>query len=125
MKIKKIILVLISVVSFVICANEFTVPKIKKPIKISARKIKENTLEKIGEALKLLIKLDLELLNLRADLQTEFEAGLYSDGGACINSSSKSERQQYLDTLTALNIDLEDQISIIKNKIKKLNIKIA
>ena len=103
-------------------ANEFTVPKASSK-KVSAKKIKEQTLEQIGEALKLLIDLDRELVELRASLQSEFEAGIYSDGGVHVNSSSKQVRQSHLDITKELCADLEKEIKIIRLKIKKLKTK--
>lgn len=116
-----ILIPITALTTLVLCASEFTIPKdVNKSKKVSAKKIKECTLEEIGDSLKLLIQLDQSLLNLRSGLQNEFEAGLYSEGGKCINSSSKNTRNSYLKLVKELNKDLEEQIINFKNKAKKL-----
>lgn len=104
-------------------ANEFTVPKV---VKSSAKELKSDILECIGDCLKLETELARSvnqysgvLIELRNDLQIDLEAGLSGDDVA-INSSSKSERAHYLKNVQLVQAELEQQIKAVTANTKKL-----
>lgn len=112
-------------------ASDFTVPK-NAPVtnqasSNSAKKIKELILDQVSQILKFnLIDLDRILIDLRVYLQDEVELGWCGEQQTLINSSSKSQRQAYLDLVTQLNLELANSIKIVEQKInelKSLNLK--
>ena len=103
-------------------ANDFTTPKnlANQPLP-AAKKIKEVILEQISTILKKdLIKLDFLLIELRAYLQDEFELALCGEKTTLINSSSKADRQAYLEVIQALEEELLSDFKKIQDKIKQL-----
>ncbi len=132
MKFKYLFFSLLIVSSIWLTPSDFTLPKnvqTSKQVVVnnSAKKIKELILEQISQLLKLnLIGLDRILIDLRVYLQDEFEAGLCGEHETLINSSSKSQRQAYLDLITQLNLELANSIKVVEqkiNEIKALNLK--
>jgi hypothetical protein len=88
---------------------------------LSAKKIKESILEQISQILKFnLIGLDRILIDLRVLLQDEVELGLCGEHDTLINSSSRSERQAYLDLITQLNLELVTSMQVVEQKIKEI-----
>ncbi len=122
-KIKQIYLV---IMILILChssgANDFTTPKnlANQPLP-AAKKIKEVTLEQISSVLKKhLINLDFLLIELRAYLQDEFELALCGEKITLINSSSKADRQAYLEVIQELEEELVNDFKRIQDKIKRL-----
>ena len=109
----------------ILVASDFTVAKnvqVNQSANLKpAKKIKELILETISQILKNnLINLDRLLIDLRVYLQDEFELGVCGEHETLINSSSKSERQAYLDLVTQLNSELTTSLKKFEDAIKQL-----
>lgn len=130
MKFKSFFLACVMTLATVVIASEFVTPKynLNQPANLKpAKKIKELIIDKISHVVRdLLVKLDYLSINARVYLLDQLELGLCGESTTIINSSSKSQRQAYLDLLqeieqdiTNFNHNLEDKL----NKLKTLNLK--
>ncbi len=126
MKLKKIILVglIIANINFnlVLTAHDFTVPKSTKNTNLSsAKKIKEQIIEDIFKVVRqCLVNLDYLSTKTRAYFLDQLELGLCGEANTVINSSSKSERQAYLDLVQEIEQDLINFTNSLDSKMKKL-----
>ena len=110
--------------------NDFTVPKNQiKPNQSlkTGKKIKEQIVDEIIKIIsKSLVSLDYISIKSRVYLIDQLELALCGESGTLINSSSKSERQAYLDLVEALNQELiqtSKKVEDLIKQIKELNLK--
>ena len=121
MNLKQLILVGLMLIALGVVADEFTLPKNVNPrlSSMSAKKIREEIVDQVGDLLKNILQNDRESLDLRAIFQDELELSLCGDEMALASSSSKSKLHETVNLLQEIN----QQLVAHTTKIKELKIR--
>lgn len=131
MRIKNLVFTVFVHWGLVLAANEFVVAKTQPVAPTSnlksAKKIKELACESLEIIVReALVNLDRSSIDMRVYLLDQLKDVFCGEDTVLINSSSRSERQAYLDLVQALEQDLHDfanRLDMRIDQLKKLNSK--